>query len=205
MALFFLSLLLHVEGPQSNGWSFWLLKTWRGGSHWNGSLFIAFLCVVWFSWLKGIIMQLLLRIYVDSFAEEKEEKLKITEMSEFRKQGVTILSGKVVCICMIFFILSCVIQNCSQFISFHSFGFDCCSVCSKSFPFFICTLFAYTFIKFCWFKDWKVWGIERKVSVLASEGWSLSLQSRRPINLRHSQWWQSSFCLPVYGSTELLP
>ena len=37
-------------------------------------------------------MQLFLRIYVASFAEEKEEKLKITEMSEFRKQGVTILS-----------------------------------------------------------------------------------------------------------------
>lgn len=95
-------------------------------------------------------MQSFLRIYVALFAEEKEEKLKITEMSEFRKQGVTILSGKVVCIYMIFVILSsCVIQNCSQFISCHSFGFDCCSVCSKSFPFFICTLFAYTFIKFC--------------------------------------------------------
>lgn len=53
-------------------------------------------------------MQVVLRIcFVVSFSGEKEEKLKITEMSEFRKQGVTILSGKVVGVfMMIFFFLA---------------------------------------------------------------------------------------------------
>ena len=49
-------------------------------------------------------MQVVLRIcFVVSFSGEKEEKLKITEMSEFRKQGVTILSGKVVGVFMMVF------------------------------------------------------------------------------------------------------
>lgn len=42
-----------------------------------------------------------INLFVSPVAEEKEEKAKITDMSELRKQGVTILSGKLFTLCLV--------------------------------------------------------------------------------------------------------
>ena len=165
-------------------------------------LFPSPFCLTIFSCLKRIVMQMFLKSwhFVVLFAEEKEEKLKITKMSEFRKQGVTILSGKIVIVSVMYMyfhpVLSfSIVHSSVQFVS-NSVGFDCCSSLFRSFHCFsfahrLCTLFS----PFCWFKTMKAWSLEGSLVLECFQLYSVlqSQETHLPFRDGHNE--DSQACL----------